>query len=289
MLRRWMYIFDEALRTVSRHKGLTSISVVIMSLSLLMLAVFLLATDNLLKVVGEAQEEMKIYVYLDDAADQSIVERLHGTILAQDEVGTVTFVSREEALADFRDQLGAEADMLSALRTNPLPNSFWVTPRPEFKTRDSMVALAARIQGMPGVEEVRYGKEFLDKFASIVRGIYTVDIVVGFIVILSAVFIIANAVRLTVISRRKTIEILKLVGATNPFIVAPFIIEGAFQGGVAAVLSLALLRLITEISSNVIPDLTFFSMEKSLVYMATCVVIGSIGSFMALRRYLQMR
>ncbi|HEX5132366.1 MAG TPA: permease-like cell division protein FtsX [Candidatus Krumholzibacteria bacterium] len=289
MLRRWSYIFDEALRTVSRHKGLTSISVIIMSLSLLMLAVFLLATDNLLKLVGEAQSEMKLYVYLADGTGQSATEQLHAQILGQHEVESVTFVSREEALADFRQQLGDDAEMLSALRTNPLPNSFWVRPKPEFKTRDSMVVLAERIQAMRGVEEVRYGKEFLDKFASIVRGIYAVDIVVGFIVILSAVFIIANAVRLTVISRRKTIEILKLVGATNPFIVAPFIIEGAFQGGVAAVLSLLLLRLITEISRNAIPDLSFFSVEKSLVYMATCVAIGSIGSFMALRRYLQMR
>jgi cell division transport system permease protein len=140
-----------------------------------------------------------------------------------------------------------------------------------------------------GVEEVRYGKEFLDKFASIVKGIYTIDIVVGFIVILSAIFIIANAVRLTVISRQKTIEILKLVGATNPFIVAPFIIEGAFQGGVAALLSLLLLRLVTEVSRSAIPDINFFSLEKSLVYLVTCVLIGALGSFMALRRYLRMQ
>lgn len=289
MLRRWLYIFDEAFRTVRRHKGLTSISVIIMSLSLLMLAVFLLATDNVLRLVSQAQDEMQLYVYLEDSMGAGEVERLHGLILSQDEVSSVTFVSREEALTDFRDQLGPDADMLSALRTNPLPNSFWVRPRTEFKNRDAMVVLAARIEEMKGVDEVRYGREFLDKFASIVTGIYTVDVVVGFIVILSAVFIIANAVRLTVISRRKTIEILKLVGATNPFIVAPFIIEGAFQGGVAAVLSLLLLRIVTEISSNVISDITFFSLEKSLVFAAVCVVIGAIGSFMALRRYLEMR
>jgi cell division transport system permease protein len=289
MIRRWFYIIDEAVRTVMRHKGLTSISVVIMSLSLLMLAVFLLATDNILKLVGEAQDEMKLYVYLEDTADDATITGLQMKILTQPEVSSVVFVSREQALSDFRDQLGTDADLLSALSTNPLPNSFWVTPKAEYKTRDAMVALAAKLDQLGGVDEVRYGKEFLDKFASIVKGVYTVDIIVGFIVILSAIFIIANAVRLTVISRRRTIEILKLVGATNPFIVAPFIIEGAFQGGVAAVLSLVLLRLVTEVSQNAIPDLTFFSTEKSIVYLVTCVVIGSLGSFMALRKYLQMQ
>jgi len=289
MIRRIYYIIDEALRTVKRHKGLTSISVVIMSLSLLMLAVFLLATDNILKLVGQAQDEMKIYVYLDDDAGQRAIEVLYQEILAQREVESVNFVSREEALADFRTQLGDDSDLLATLRSNPLPNSFWVTPKSDFKTRDDMVALAGRIETLRGVEEVRYGKEFLDRFASVIKALYFVNAVVGFIVILSALFIISNAVRLTVISRRKTIEILKLVGATNPYIVAPFIIEGAFQAGVAAVLSLGLLFGVATLSRRVLPDLGFFSLEKSLVYLLTCVIIGSLGSFLALRRLLRMQ
>jgi cell division transport system permease protein len=289
MMRRILYIIDEALRTVSRHKGLTSISVIIMSLSLLMLAVFLLATDNLLKLVSETQEEMKIYVYLEEGLGNDALDQLYRNILGQREISSVEFVSKDDALAEFKSQLGEDADLVSALRTNPLPNSFWVVPKAEYKTRDAIVGLAERFGQLRGVEEVRYGKEFLDKFDSIVKGIYTIDIVVGFIVIMSAVFIIANAVRLTVISRRRTIEILKLVGATNPFIVAPFIIEGAFQGGVAAVLSLLLLRIVTEVSRSAIPEINFFSLEKSLVYLLTCVLIGALGSFMALRRYLQMR
>jgi cell division transport system permease protein len=289
VVRRWYYIVDEALRTVRRHKGLTSISIVIMSLSLLMLAVFLLATDNVLRLVGQAQSEMKIYVYLDDDVPERVADDLYRQILALPEVSEVQFVSREEALRDFREQLGDDAELLSTLRTNPLPNSLWVTPREEAKTRDAMVALAGQIEPMRGVEEVRYGREFLDRFASVLKGLYFVNAVVGFIVILSALFIISNAVRLTVISRRKTIEIMKLVGATNSYIVAPFIIEGAFQAGVASVLSLGLLYGVSVLSRQAIPDVHFFSAEKSAVYLLTCVVIGSLGSFLALRRILQMR
>jgi cell division transport system permease protein len=287
MLRRIYYIIDEALRTVKRHKGLTSISIVIMSLSLLMLAVFLLATDNVLKLVGQAQSEMKLYVYLDDSISQSTAEDLYRKVLEMPDVSEVQFVSKEEAMEDFREQLGDDADLLTTLRTNPLPNTLWVTPREEAKTRDSMIALAGAIEPMSGVEEVRYGREFLDRFATVLKALYFVNAVVGFIVILSALFIISNAVRLTVISRRKTIEILRLVGATNSYIVAPFIIEGAFSAGVAAVLSLVLLYGVSVLSRQAIPDVTFFSPEKSAVYLLTCVVIGSIGSFLALRRILR--
>ena len=289
MLRRIYYIIDEALRTVRRHKGLTSISIVIMSLSLLMLAVFLLATDNVLKLVGQAQNEMKMYVYLEDSASQRTAEGLYRQILSLPEVAEVEFISKDEAMEDFREQLGEDADLLGTLRNNPLPNSLWVTPKDEARTRDAMIDLAARIEPLSGVEEVRYGREFLDRFATVLTALYFVNGVVGFIVILSALFIISNAVRLTVISRRKTIEILKLVGATDPYIVAPFIIEGAFQAGVAAVLSLGLLFGVSVLTRRAIPDLTFFSAEKSAVYLITCVVIGSLGSFIALRRMLGTR
>jgi cell division transport system permease protein len=289
MIRKAKFLVEEAFRTLKRHKGVTFISVVIMSLSLLMLAVFLLATDNLLRVISHAQQDMKVYVYLDDRVDNNGIQRLHRQLMSMEEVDAVVFISREEALAEFREQLSEEdADVLSALQTNPLPNSFWVTPRMENRDPASLAYFAGKVSQLDGIEEVRYGKEFVDKFSRIVRGVYYVDVVVGFIVILSAIFIISNAVRLTVISRKKSIEILKLVGATNRFITMPFIIEGAFQGGIAAVFSLLLLWAITIASRRVVPDISFFNADKATLYMVTCIAIGSIGSFTALRRYLKV-
>lgn len=288
MLRKAKFLTQEAFRTIRRHKGVTAISVVIMSLSLLMLAVFLLATDNLLKFVGEAQEDMQVYVYLDDHLSNEQIQRLQYTILDNKEVEAVVFVSRDQALTEFRSQLGDDGELIDALEANPLPNSFRVTPKYDARDKESMGYLAGRLMQLDGVEEVNYGREFIEKFSAITHGAYFVDIVVGFIVILSAVFIISNAVRLTVIGRRRNIEVLKLVGATNRFITMPFIIEGAFQGGVAALVSLLLLFAVTAVSRRVVPELSFFSAEKAMVYLLTCVVIGSMGSFTALRRFLKV-
>lgn len=289
MIQRAMYLTQEAFRTIRRHRGVTTISIIIMSLSLLMLAVFLLATDNLLKIISRAEGEIKVYVYLEDRVDADGIQNLHRQLLSRDEVESVVFISREEAMVEFRAQLPEEdAVLLDDLQTNPLPNSFWVTLKSEFRDRGSLGYFAGEASQLGGVEEVRYGKDFVDKFARIIRGVYYVDVIVGFIVILSAIFIISNAVRLTVISRKKNIEILKLVGATNRFITMPFIIEGAFQGGVAAVFSLALLFGLTVASRKIVPDLSFFSADKAAIYLLTCVVIGSLGSFTALRRILKV-
>jgi cell division transport system permease protein len=289
MFQKAIYLVQEAFRTIRRHKGVTTISVVIMSLSLLMLAVFLLATDNILMIIGHAEQEMKVYVYLEDGVGEEGVLKLHRDLLSRDEVMSAAFISREEALDEFRKELPVEdAEMLDALDTNPLPDSFRIRLKNDHRDRASLAYFAGEVAQMRGVEEVRYGKDFVEKFASIIRGIYYVDIVVGFIVILSAIFIISNAVRLTVISRKKNIKVLKLVGATNGFITMPFIIEGAFQGGIAAIFSLALLYALTVISRRVVPELSFFSIDKSAVYLLVCVLIGSIGSFTALRRYLKV-
>ena len=288
MWQKTLYLIQEAFRTIRRHKGVTSISVIIMSLSLLMLAVFLLATDNVLKFIGQAQQDTKVYVYLDDDVGEDGIHALQRQLLGRAEVDAVVFISKEEALVDFRRQLDEDADLLDALEANPLPNSYWVTLKPEYRTNTFLSSFAGEVSQLRGVEEVRYGKEFVEKFARIIKGIYYVDVVVGFIVILSAIFIISNAVRLTVISRRRNIQILKLVGATNRFITTPFIIEGAFQGGVAALFSLLLLFVITSVSQRVVPELSFFSPEKSVIFLGTCIAIGSIGSLMALRKYLKV-
>ena len=142
MLSKATYLIQEAFRTIRRHKGVTTTSVVIMSLSLLMLAVFLLATDNLLRFIGQAQQELKVYVYLDESLTPDGARNLQHQILEMKETETIVFVSKAEALLGFKRQLGEEADLLTALEANPLPNSYWVTLKNEYKDGPSIAYFA---------------------------------------------------------------------------------------------------------------------------------------------------
>jgi cell division transport system permease protein len=286
-LQQCTFLIKESFRTIMRHQGVTAISIVIMSLTLLILAVFLLATDNMLRFVSQATEEMKVYVYLEDSVDQPLVERYHRQILSMPEVDQVIFISKDEAMIEFQQELGEDSDLLGALDDNPLPASFRITLREDHKEKEKTELFAAQIGEMKGVEEVRYGEDFLEKFSSITRGFFYVDAFLGIVVILSSVFIISNAVRLSVVSRKKTIEILKLVGATNRFIATPFVVEGALEGGIAAGISMALLFFVYFVGARFLPELSFFSLDKALAYVLLCVLIGAIGSFGALKRFLR--
>ena len=286
-IQQLKYLINESFRTIKRHKGVSAISVVIMSLTLLILAVFLLATDNMLMFMSRAKQEMRVYIYLEDTTPQSTIEGYHRRILSMPEVDQVLYISKEQALHEFQTEIGDEDNLLDVLESNPLPASFRIALKNEYKDKDKIIRFAAQMQEFEGIEEVRYGKDFLEKFSSITRGFFFVDAFIGLIVILSSVFIISNAVRLSVVSRKRNIEILKLVGATNRFITMPFIIEGALQGAIASLFSTCLLFVIYLIGARFLPELLFFSFEKTIIYIALCVFIGAMGSFTALRRFLR--
>lgn len=287
-LQQGFYLVRESFKTLLRHKGIMSLSIVIMSLSLLVLAVFLLVTDNVLTVLDKTRAELKIYVYLEENLTTEDIERNYQQLFSMESVESVVFVSKQEAMAEFERELGEDQFILESLETNPLPASFRVTLLDQHRNKTDIQSFAEQAAAITGVEEVNYGKDFIDRFSLLARVFVYVDIALGCIVILSSVFIISNTVRLTILSREKSIEILKLVGATNRFITTPFIIEGAFQGGIASFVSLALLFGVYIAATRVIPDVAFLGAGKVALYVLTCVLLGSIGSYAALRRFLRL-
>lgn len=287
-MHQMLFLVSEAFNTLGRHKAVTFLSIVIMSLTLLVLAVFLLATDNVLMFLDRAKREMTVFVYVKDDAPARVVQDEYNNLLRMSEVETVVFISKEQAMADFRTELGEERTMLEVLETNPLPASFRVTLKRPYREKAAIERFAARARESSIVEEVNYGQEFIDKFSAVSRGFLYVDLGLGIIVILSSVFIISNTVRLTIMSRQKSIEVLKLVGATNRFITTPFVVEGAFQAGVASLVSLVLLYGIFLLMKGILPDLSFIQPGKIFLYIVTCVLLGSIGSLASLRRHLRL-
>jgi len=282
------YLAREALGMMRRYRGITVVSVVIMALSLLMLAVFLLLTDNMFLFLDRAREDMAVYLYLEDNLPQQAVESLHRRILSLPEVEEVVYVSKQQALEELKEQLGGDEELVEALDTNPLPASFRVKLKKRYREKGPVENFARTASAWEGVEEVRFGREFIERFAALTRAFLLVDTGVGLIVVLSAIFIIANTVRLTVVGRRRTIEILKLVGATNGFIATPFLLEGAIQGTMAALLALGMLAPLYLGARRIVPDLAFLSPGKAILFVGLCLLVGALASLAALRRYLRV-
>ncbi len=281
------YVFDEAATMLRRHKAANAVSIVIMGLSLLILVVFLLVTINVQAVIDRAGDEMRVYVYLADGAGEAAARDIQMRLLGLPGVEEVVFVPRDEALLSFRETLGKNSDMLDALEGNPLPDAFRVKVKPEYIRSERLEEMARNVEGWSGVEEARYGERWLERGEKLVKGFYFADLFVGLIILLSVVFVIANTVRLTVISRQRSIEVARLVGATNAYVRIPFLVEGAVQGAVAAGLAVALSAIVHAVARRHLPGLLFLGGDAIAAFVFFCTILGAIVSLGAMRRLLR--
>ena len=282
------YIIDESVLMLKRRKGATALSVVIMGLSLLILVVFVLVTLNIGRVIAQAGEELRVYVYLEDGLASEASRDIQYRLLAMKGVEEVVYISRGEALENFREALGGDSDVMEALEENPLPDAYRMRLSPEMYRSDVLAWIAEEIERWEGIEDVRYGRRWFERGEKLVQGFYWSDLGIGLIVFFSVVFVISNTVRLTILSRRRTIDVMKLVGATNAYIQVPFIIEGALQGVFASLIAVGLLAAVFTFAKRYLPGLVFFGTEWVAGFIVFCALLGALGSFMAMRRFLKM-
>jgi cell division transport system permease protein len=208
-------------------------------------------------------------------------------------VKSVVYLSKAAALASMKRQLGKDNNVFKQLPVNPLPASIEV----HLHDPNQAKAVAATVRNRPGVDSVNYGGKTADR---VLRVGATIEAVVGGLILIlaiAAVLLIANTIRLSIHSRRREIEVMKLVGATNWFVRLPFIIEGMLCGLVGAAVAIALLYASyvgllrswiqgSDLSSSQVQAISFWLLGALLLIAGTG--LGAVGSGLTLRRYLRV-
>jgi cell division transport system permease protein len=282
------YMVRESLVSLQKRKLSGTVAVLIMGSSLLTLAIFSLVTINLDRVLQALRGEIDLTVYLQDDIHHEDQARLQGDLLSTRGVTSVHFVSREQALENFRAELGEDADLLDALRENPLPASYQLRLDPAFHDVDRLKELTGTLEQYPGVEQVVGQVEWIQRLDRMTRAFVVVDMIIGLLVLISALFVISNTVRLTIEESATTVEIMKLVGATNWFIQLPYLLGGALQGAAAGALAMLVLSFTYRVVQHQIDGVYFFASGQMLGFVLLSTLLGAGGSLVALRRHLQL-
>lgn len=202
MMRTLFYLLREAWANIWTNRTTTVVAIFTTAFTLACVGIFLLLYVNLRAAAGWLQEDIKIMVYLDDRAVASTVSELDRQLRADRAVAALHFVSKEQALGEFRTQFPSDSHLLEGLGQNPLPASFVVTLSPPFRSPEAVKRWAERIGGLAGVEKVDYNQDWIDALSTIIRSIELVAIGIGLILSAAAVTIIANTIRLTLFARR---------------------------------------------------------------------------------------
>jgi cell division transport system permease protein len=280
------YALREGLRGFRHNRILSFVSVGTIAVSLVVFGIFLIATDHLGGLIDWFRGRVEVRVFLDEEFRVEDAARLKGRITSLVGVEEVVFVTKEKALEELRRDLGEDQDVVDILDENPLPPSFRVTVLDSYQSPRHLNALAEKISILPGVAEIDYGEEWVVRLTKIVRTLIVIDIVLGVIVALSSIFVVSSTMRLAVLARKDVIEIMQLVGATDSLIRSPYLLEGSIQGflggGLAALLTFALYRL-------VIPHLGGVPTARPEIFVLLVVfgaLLGLSGSGLSLRRVL---
>ena len=298
-MKRFVYLLREALTSLRTNRTSTVVGVLTTGFTITSFGIFLLLYFNVHKVVGTLQDHIQMVVYLNDdfsSADKTKIERW---LKQQPSVEDLSFVSQKQALKDFHEQFPGEAFLLEGIGENPLPASFVATISPKANSATLASNLATQVQELPGVERVRYSREWVERLTLFVSYLELGAVIIGLILCLASVTIISNTVRLSFYIRREEIEILRLIGATGTFIAIPYVIEGAILGIVGGGLSVGLLRGMYEVLRQKIEGLgliggfpsvlEFFPLQTSLTLVIAGMVLGCTASILSVYSWVRVR
>ena len=294
-MRTVSYLLREAWANIWTNRTTTMVAILTTGFTLACVGIFLLLYVNLRAAAGWLQDDIKIMVYLDDRISAATLAEVEQQLRSDRAVAALHFISKDQALGEFKAQFPSESHLLEGLGQNPLPASFVITLSPAFRSPDAVRRWAERVGRITGVAKVDYNQDWIDALSTLVRSIELVAIGIGLVLSAAAVTIIANTIRLTLIARRDEIAILQLIGATKAFIRIPYLLEGAVLGGLGSGLSLLMLKTLYELSLQQIRTtgrlsgleqlVMFFPWSICLMLVAVGVGLGFAGSFVSLRRF----
>ena len=289
--RALRYATEEAALSLWRGRQAGMLSTLTIALALFVLGAFLLVTANLDRLGTEWSRAAELSVYLKDEVTAEQRRAIEAALAPNDVVASHEYVSKADALVRFKQTFSDLAPALDTVETNPMPASFDVRLRPTPGSSAGVDILAARLQQLPGVADVRYDRQWLDRLLSAIRVIRGVGFVLGSVLTIAAALTVANVVRLALYARRDELDIMQLVGAPQAYVRGPFVMEGVLQGGAGALLALAVLgaaylalrtRYFVPLAAALnVSSIQFLPLELCFLLVLGGMAVGCIGGLVA--------
>lgn len=287
----------DGFKSVIRNFSLSVASISCITITLILVAVSIILSKNVNKFTDDIEKDVTIVVYIDKSATEEEKERIKTSIEEMDNIDSITFLSKEEIRRDMANDDDGIGNILGEYNeaTNPLLDEYLV----KVKDTEKIGETATKIKELAKVNTVKYGEgmvEELVKIFDIVKKI-TVVIVIGLIVVTA--LLISNTIKITINNRKRQIEIMRLVGASNGYIKLPFFFEGIILGFLGSIIPIFLSCygyiflynkmggiLFTQVITLVNPDKILFTL--TLILIAIGVTVGAFGSYWAARRHLKI-
>lgn len=294
----WYYL-KEGFQSVLALPLSSTITVLTIAVSVFLLSGFLFVLQNVDRVLSEAGTTLYVTAYIKEDAPQAVIDSYLRKLETNPLIANADFISKEDALRGFKDQLGSRSGFLEGLEEdNPLPRSVDIELRPEAKRLEDVEATVSAIKSEKIIEEVVYGSQWVEQLQGVLKVFRLFGVVSLLVVLVIIMFLIANTIKLVIYARKDEISIMQLVGASDMFVKVPFILGGLIQGASGSALALFFLWVSTSILSMklqnshlfgiAVPELAFLGPSAVIGVLLVGIVVGAVGSFFALGRFMNV-
>jgi len=281
----------ETLRSFRRAPLLSALSITTIAFSLFTIGLFGLVAVNMREALRGISSRVEIEAFVLRGTPAETITLAAQDIAAFPEVASVQYVDEDQALQRAQRELVEFKDAYRDLQVNPLPASLEVSLKEPYRDAVHATAVAKRIEGFPFVDDVRFGREWIERLDRLRNLAGFVGLVIGLAFAAVAVVIIGVTIRMTVLQRAREISIMRLVGATDAFIRGPFLLDGALKGFLGGVLAVLLSRRAFELfrrnSTTALHTLVFFEPRYLLLGILFGIAIGLGGSLVSVGRHLR--
>lgn len=283
----------ESFKSIRRNRWMTFASVSAVTVTLLLVGVFIVIMMNLNQLADNIENDVEIKVVADPAADKKAIKELEEQVRSTAGILEVVYSSRDQELDKMIKSFGDELSLYK--QSNPLGDAFYVKAKDPQKT----ATIAKKIDSYDYTYEVIYGEEKVEKLFNVLNTSRNVGLVLILALLFTAMFLISNTIRITIVARKNEIEIMKLVGATNNFVRIPFVLEGIWLGILGALAPMVIIsisyyklyehwapRLKGELFQLLNTTPFIFQLNGLILFMG--IFIGIWGSFMSVRKFLNV-
>ena len=274
------YIFAELWRALARHRTLCLASILSMSSILLILLLFMMVLTGVDNYTDQLESREEISIFLNEGLSRPDVDVLAGRLRLLAGVDSLRFVSKDEAWEQFRADVGDEA-LLQAVGENPLPASFVIRPKPEYRTAEGVRSIARQAETLPHVEDVRYAGEWVLRAEQVARTLHQIGAVLGLIILIGVLFVVGATTRLAIQARLESLHVIRTLGGGFLFTEAPYLVEGFVLATLSSIITILLARGIHDSLAEGLFHLPMPSTQVLLGFAAAGGLLGLLGSWIA--------
>ncbi len=284
-----------ALIDIASNIYLHAVCVITIALSVFIVSAFALFYINVTDFLDAWKKGIRMIVYLNDGVTAPARTELIGAIGKLKGVSEIGFISKESALKDLKATIGQQSALLEGMETNPLPDSLEIILAGTSRKLEDLENLADQIRAFPHVQDVEYAQKWLHHFTGVYNLFQVTGLVLAAIFFIATLLIVANTIRIIMYTRRKEIEIMRIVGADEAFIKYPFYIESLLQGFLGGGIGLLLLYASFRITMSKVEQDAMFSIfeinfipASLLMGIVMCsMIIGWMGCYFSIRKFLK--